>query len=217
MPGIDKNSLIPGPALKNKRMKIRHIIAVLAAVTLLTGCDALKQQAVGAYNFTKCKYEYKSISNLSIAGMDLSKGISLIQAPQIISLLSGQSKSIPLSFVVNMDVTNPAETAAMMNGLHYVLSIDGVQFTTGSINSQVNVPGGGKQNLPLTIGFDVLQLMQGESVNAVSNAVMNFIGMGSEKSNVSLQVKPTFMVAGVPIDSPAYIPVNFSFGGAKNQ
>jgi hypothetical protein len=55
--------------------------------------------------------------------------------------------------------------------------------------------------------------MKNNSKNAVVDIAKNFIGIGTKKSNVSVQLKPTFMIGSVPVTSPVYIPVNFSFGG----
>jgi len=195
-------------------MKTRVLLFLSAIFFALSGCDTAKQ-VEGAYNMTQCKYDYKSISALSLAGMDLSNGISLTHIPQITSLLSGKSSSIPLNFTLNLDVTNPNQSAAFLQGLQYAVSIDGIEFTTGKVNQSLNIPSGGTQVLPLTIGFDVATFMKGESKNAVENIVKNFVGIGSEKSNVTIQLKPSFKIANQIITSPYNVPVSFSFGGKK--
>jgi LEA14-like dessication related protein len=101
----------------------------------------------------------------------------------------------------------------MLNGLQYIISIDDIQFTTGSVNQALNIGAGQSQILPLSIGVDLATLMKSNSKDAVVDIAKNFIGIGNKKSNVSVQLKPTFMVGNVPITSPVYIPVSFSFGG----
>lgn len=195
-------------------MKTKLLFSLLIVFFALSGCDTAKQ-VEGAYNMTQCKYNYKSISSLSLAGMDLSKGVSLTHIPQITSVLSGKSSSIPLNFTLNLDVTNPNQSAALLQGLQYAVSIDGIEFTTGRVNQALNIASGETQVLPLTIGFDVATMMKGESKNAVENIVKNFIGIGSEKSNVTIQLKPSFKIGTQVITSPYNIPVSFSFGGKK--
>jgi len=195
-------------------MKSNQIVFLLILLLSFSGCDVAKQVG-GAYNITQCKYDFQSISNLTLSGMDLSKGVSLAYIPQITSILSGSASSIPLNLTLNLDVKNPNQSAALLNGLQYILSIDNVQFTTGTLNQSLNIPAGGNQLLPLQIGVDLATLLKGESKNAVQNIAKNFLGMSNQKSNVTLQLKPTFMIGGQPIVSPVYIPVNFSFGGGK--
>lgn len=181
---------------------------------IMVGCDASKSLS-GAYNMINCNYNYRSISGLTISGMNLSNGVSLTQIPRITSILTGSATSIPLDFTLNLDVNNPNQSAALFNGMSYILSIDGVQFTTGMVNQTMNIAAGQTQNLPLTIGVDLATLMKNESKDAVTNIAKNFLGIGSKKSEVNLQIKPTFMIGNVPVQSPIYIPVKFSFGGGK--
>lgn len=101
----------------------------------------------------------------------------------------------------------------MFNGLQYIISIDDIQFTTGVVNQALNIASGQTQTLPLSIGVDLASLMKNNSKDAVVNIAKNLIGIGSKKSNVNVQLKPTFMIGSVPVTSPVYIPVNFSFGG----
>ena len=194
-------------------MKLKLITSFFILFVVLSGCDSVKREASGLYNLTQCKYDYQSISALTVSGMNLSNGISALNLAKLTTLFSGQSQSIPINFTLNLDVTNPGQSAALMNGMQYIVNIDGIQFTTGSINQSLNVPAGGKTVLPLTVGFDLATMMKGDTKYSAVNIIKNFIGMGNEKSNVSIQLKPTFMIANQRITSPVYIPVNFSFGG----
>lgn len=192
---------------------MRKVISILLLSVMMVACDASKSSLGSAYNMINCKYSYKSISGLSISGMNLSNGLSLTNIPQITSILSGNASSIPLNFTLNMDVNNPNQSEAAFHGMSYILNIDGVQFTTGNVTQTMNIGAGQTQTLPLTIGVDLAQLMKTESKDAVTNIAKNFLGIGSQKSEVNLQIKPTFMIGSVPVQSPIYIPVSFSFGG----
>ena len=195
-------------------MYMKRIILLLSVILMMSGCDVAKQLG-GAFNMTQCKYDYNSISNLAVGGVDLSQGLSLASITRLTQLFTGNISSLPLNFNVNVDVTNPNTTAAFLNGMQYILSIDGVQFTTGSLNQTLNIASGEKQTMPLTLGFDVAQLLTGNTKDAVLNIVKNFVGIGSEKSQVTLQIKPSFQIGNSLIPSPVYIPISFAFGGGK--
>jgi LEA14-like dessication related protein len=192
------------------KQSLLAIICLLSVI--LTGCGT-GNGLTSAYNVTKCEYKYNSISNLNLSGMNLSKGVSPLQVPKVIAALSGASSSVPLDFTLNLNVKNPNATVAALNGLEYIINIDDIQFTTGKVNQAMTIAAGETQNLPLNIGVDIATLMKGQSKTAVQNIVKNFVGVGSEKSNVTVQIKPTFMMGSMPITSPFYIPVSFSFGG----
>lgn len=193
----------------------KRILAVLIVTVTLFSCDSLQKGLMSTYNMVNCEYSYKSISGLSISGINVSNGLSLTAIPKITSILSGTATSIPMDFTLNLNVKNPNQSEALMNGLQYIISIDGIQFTTGSINQTLNIASGQTQTLPLSIGFDLATLMKGESKDAVIDIAKNFAGIGSKKSEVTLKLKPSFKVGTSMVTSPIYIPVSFSFGGTK--
>jgi LEA14-like dessication related protein len=187
---------------------------LIATMVVLTGCNVL-QSGLSAFNLANCDYKYKSISNLKISGIDLSNGLSVLAIPQIVSILSGNASSIPLNFTINMDVKNPNSGVAAFQALQYIISVDDVQFTTGNFDQPFSVNAGETKGLPMTIGLDIAQLMKSNSKSSIENIVKNFIGIGSEPSKVTVQLKPSFKVGEQLFSSPMYIPVSFSFGGKK--
>lgn len=192
----------------------KKFFALLVIVVTLAGCSNLQQGLSGTYNMINCEYSYKSISGMSVSGMNLSNGLSITSIPKVTSILTGSATSIPLNFTLNLNIKNPNQSAAMLNGLQYVVSIDDIRFTTGAVNQALNIAAGQTQTLPLSIGVDLATLMKNNSKDAVLNIAKNLVGIGSQKSNVSVQLKPTFMIGTVPVTSPIYIPVSFSFGGS---
>ena len=192
--------------------KLFHLSFAIAALAAITSCDVARQ-AQGAYNMVNCKYDYQSLTGITVAGINVSNGLSLLDAPKVVNLLTGDMSSVPLGFTVNLAVTNPNATDAMLNGLDYILSIDDIDFTSGSLEKQMSVPAGGTGALPLAMVFDIATLLSGDSHTAVANVVKNFVGIGSEPSKVTLNIRPSFNVAGYKVTSPVYIPISFSFGG----
>lgn len=191
---------------------MKKLILLLLSVLTLSGCSVSNELA-GAYNMTQCKYSYQSISDVTISDMNLSNGLTAANILRIGTLLSGNSKSIPMNFTINLDVKNPNKINAMLHGMEYSVNIDGIEFTTGSINQPINIRAGANQVLPLTVGVDLVSLMSNHSHDAVSNMTKNFVGAGERKSNITLKLRPTFMVGVVPVSSPVAIPLSFSFGG----
>ncbi len=195
--------------MKNYITRLSLVIALAIAVT---SCEVARQ-AQGVYNMVNCKYSYRSMTGLSVAGVDPSN-MSLLDTPKILNLLTGNASSIPVGFTLNLDVQNPNTTEAMLNGLEYVLAVDGVNFTSGALDRQLSVPAGGIGTLPLAMVFDVATLLKGETQETTAKMVKNLMGIGGgEASNITLNIRPSFMVAGHKVMSPAYIPIGFNVGG----
>jgi len=194
------------------KRKIDHLL-ILVLLTLLSGCDITKGLQ-SLYNMKSCEYRYNSITNLKVAGMNLSNGISILQMPQLLAILSGSASSIPLDFTINLDVHNPNPSQAAFQAIQYMIQIDDVEFTNGQLNQPFRVDAGQTAQLPIQIGVDIVTLISNNSQSAILNIVKNFIGIGNDKSNVTVHLKPTFNVGSSQITSPVYIPVSFSFGGS---
>jgi LEA14-like dessication related protein len=194
--------------------KLLFFIPALAFVCLLSGCDVAKQLQ-GAYNLTNCEYKYHSISNLRLSGMNLSGGVSVLDAVKLLAILSNPSPSLPLDFTLTLDVRNPNPSRAAFSALSYIIEIDGIEFTNGHLEQDFNVDAGDTKPLAIQIGTDLTKLISAHSADAILNIVKNFIGIGNEKTNVTFRLKPSFKAGNSAIASPVYLPVSFSFGGKK--
>jgi LEA14-like dessication related protein len=185
---------------------------MVIGLIFVSGCDITKGLQ-SAYTMTNCEYKYLSITDLKISNINLSNGISVLQLPQLLAILSGNATSIPLEFTLNLDVHNPNPSQAAFLALQYIIRIDDVEFTNGLLNRPFSVDAGKTAQLPIQIGVNIATLISNNSQSAILNIVKNFIGIGSEKSNVTIQLKPTFNMGNSRITSPVYIPVSFTFGG----
>lgn len=190
------------------------ISSLLMLFFVLCSCD-VTQNVMGTYNLTQCEYKYNSISNLNLAGVNL-QGVNSLSALNPLTaagLVSAFSKNtLPLQFTLNLNVKNPGSQTALLNGLQYILEIDDIEMTTGSLSSKLQVPGGQTVVLPVNLAFDLKKVMSGQSTDAIKNMAFNFIGFGSSSSKVTLKLKPTIAIGNQSYASPVYIPVSFTYG-----
>lgn len=193
------------------KMKRVYYSIFVVVMSMLSGCSTLQS----AFNLANCDYKYNSISNLTISNMDLSNGLNPLMIPKVLSILSGNASSIPLDFTLNLDVKNPNAGTAAFQALNYIISIDDIEFTTGNFKQAFSVGAGETKKLPMTIGVDIAELIKKNSRSSVENIVKNFLGLNSQESKVTVQLKPSFKVGEQIFTSPVYIPVSFKFGGKK--
>ena len=189
------------------------ITCILFSVMLmLSGCTALQTGLSNAYNLANCDYKYKSVSDITISDINVSKGLSPLMIPKVLLLFSGNTTSIPMDMTINLDVNNPNAGTAAFQALSYIISIDDIQFTTGNFRQPFSVDAGETKRLPMTIGFDIAELMKKNSGPAIEKIAKNIIGIGNEASKVSVQIKPSFKVGEQTFTSPLYIPITFNIG-----
>ena len=193
---------------------MKKFIAFIGFVVIFTACDVV-QQLAGAYNMTQCQFDYKSISGLTVDGINLSNVNSIsslnpLTLAKLITAFSSPSGTLPLGFTLNLNVKNPNPQQALLNGLSYILEIDGLEMTNGVIQQQIEVAGNGSSVLPLNLGFDVKKLAGNQSMETLKNLIFNFAGIGGNPSNVTFRIKPNFTIGGNTFSVPSYIPVTFT-------
>ena len=190
---------------------MRQIIfgILLIVIPALSGCSGLKE----TYNLKNCEYEYHSITNLTISGIDMSKGLSPLMIPLILNILSGNATTIPMHFTMNVDVKNPNAGAASFESMQYIIYIDEVRITDGTVTDPFRVEAGQSKILPVDIDVDIIELNKLHSRSATENALLNFLGLSDTPSKVNLQLKPSFKVGKQTFIAPNYISVDFTFGG----
>ena len=193
---------------------MKKFIALIGFVAIFSACN-VAQQLAGVYNMTQCKFDFKSLSGLTIDGINLSdvnsiSALNPLNLAKLVSAFSSSSGSLPLNFTLNLNVTNPNPQQALLNGLSYILELDGVQMNTGTIQQQIEVAGNGSTVLPLNLGFDAKQASSGQSLESLKNLIFNFAGIGGNPSNVTFKIKPNFTIGGNTFSVPAYIPVSFT-------
>ena len=186
---------------------------LFTVMLMLSGCTVLQTSLSNAYNLANCDYKYKSVSDITVSDINVSKGLSPLMIPKLISILTGSASSIPMNLTLNVDVNNPNSGTAAFQALNYIISIDDIQFTTGNFRQPFSVSGGETKMLPMTIGFDIAELMKSNSRPAIENIAKNLLGLSDKSSKVTLQLKPSFKVGEQTFNSPVYIPLTFNIGG----
>jgi LEA14-like dessication related protein len=193
---------------------MKKIMILWGLAALLSSCD-VAQQVVGTYNMTQCKYEYKSISGLMLAGVNLHdvsdmSSLNPLSLANLLGAFMSPEGNLPLNFTLNLDVTNPGLQPALLNGMAYILEVDGLEMTQGNLSQRIQVASGGKSVLPIQMSFDLKKVLSGKSMESVKNLAFNFAGIGNGASNVTVRLKPSFAIGTQTISVPNYIPVSFT-------
>lgn len=187
----------------------------LPLLLFLSGCSTLQQLAQMA-TLTKCQFRLASVQDTSLAGIPLSPGMSPsdIPAMDLFKLQQALSSgSLPLQFTVNVEAKNPNSSQAGMSRMQWILFIDGNRMTQGALEKEVDIaPNGGTGAFPLVVSLDLAQVLSGKTLDSMANLGLNIAGEGAKPTHVTLQVKPSIMVAGQTLDYPDYVTVSRDFG-----
>ncbi len=194
--------------------RIKRALIIVFVALGLSSCETLTQvanQAAQMYNFVNCTFDFNNVNNIQMLGINLNRGMSKndLNVSQLLSLTNALiNKSLPVSFNVNLDVNNPNSIAASMAKMDYVLSLNGKQVVSTTLNQGVNVPANSKGSVSIPITTDLFQLFSGESADAIVNLAFKLAGANSEPVNVGLTVKPYIKINNQQLAYPDFISLN---------
>ncbi len=190
--------------------KIKKTLIVLFVTMGLASCDVLTQMAQ-MVNFANCTFNFNSVDHIQMLGVNLSKGMSIesLNITQGLALVNAISnRSLPVTFNVNVDVKNPNTIAASMTKMDYIVSLNGKQVISTTMNNAVNVPANSNSTVTIPITTDLFQLFSGESADAIVNLAFKLAGASSDPVNVGLKVKPYININNQQLAYPDYITMN---------
>ena len=194
--------------MKNNKIKIFMAASVLSLG--LTSCEVLNQVAQMA-NFANCSFNFNSVNQIQMLGVNLSKGMtkSDLNAAQLLSLANAViKKELPVTFNVNLDVKNPNAIAAAMSKMDYILTLNGKQVVSTTLSKAINVPANSTNTVSIPITTDLFQLFSGESADAIINLAFKLAGASSDPVNVGLKVKPYITINNQQLAYPDFISMN---------
>jgi len=192
-------------------------VSLIMSMIVLCGCSV--ESLLKTYAEQSCEYYYNSIKDVTISNINVSNGVSAADTPKILLMLNSLNQSIPLNFVLVLEVqynfTDGAKGVTYA-GMTYKVFIDGIEFANGETVENFSIYPKQKKLLPLKVGTDIAKLAEKNSKDAVINMVKNFIGIGSEKTKGRIELRPILSsVNGKTVLSPMTLPVTFTFGGGK--
>ena len=194
--------------------RIKRTLIIIFVALGLSSCEVLTQvanQAAQMYNLVNCTFDFNNVNNIQMLGINLNKGMTKndLNVSQLLSLTNALiNKSLPVSFNVNLDVNNPNSIAAAMTKMDYVLTLNGKQVVSTTLNQGVNVPANSKGSVSIPITTDLFQLFSGESADAIVNLAFKLAGTSSEPVNVGLKVKPYININNQQLAYPDFITLN---------
>jgi LEA14-like dessication related protein len=190
-------------------------ICVLSILLSVLSCTYLKELTT----LKDCEFRMGTLENPVLAGVDISgifnlKDFSIEQTGKITkSILLG---TLPLSFILNVEVKNPNQKNASLNRLEYLAFIDTVQIASGAMEEHVVIPsGGGIATIPVKVETDILDLVKKEPVNTLLNYALNLADDGNRPVRVNIKIKPWIQIGSVDREYPGYITVKQDFASGK--
>lgn len=189
---------------------------IALATVVINSCDVV-QQAQQAVNLANCDFRIRTVENITVAGVNVQayKSVKDLNIADMAKLTVAATKpTFPLSLKLNLEGRNPNSTSAGLNKIDYILLIDDIQMTEGSLmQSFVIPPNNGTTIIPMQLTFDLKKVLQGKSLDAIMNFGFNLAGVGNKPTRIKIKLKPTILIGPTQLEYPGYITVGTEFGG----
>ena len=76
-------------------MKHKSILMVCLSMLMMYGCNSAFRLK-DAYQLSKCEYNYKDVSQLKVANVDLNKGLNFNALAQLATLFASSQETLPM-------------------------------------------------------------------------------------------------------------------------
>ncbi|WP_375435945.1 hypothetical protein [uncultured Hymenobacter sp.] len=195
--------------------RLSLFITGLLLILGVSSCG-ISEQVQQAKAFKDAEIRLASVEQATVAGIDVlqirkvSDLSTLNQARLAAAYASG---NLPLRMRLNLEIRNPNDEMAALNGLDYIALIDGKQVATGRTTERIEVsPNGGVALAPITLESNLRDALGEQSGESLANFAFGLADRSQEPMRLTLRLKPTFITSGGRSISPTgYINVNKEF------
>jgi hypothetical protein len=187
----------------------RFFPLLLLAVTfpLLSSCQALQQVAA----LRHVDFDLDRVSDMQLAGVDVGSirsynDLSLVEVGRLTAAFA--QRKLPVSFNLHVSATNPPENrvSARMVGLAWTLLIEDHETISGTVNQLIDLPPGQPQDVPVSIGLDLVQFFD-RNLRDLVELALAVSGQGGAPKNIQLRATPTIETPLGPIRYPQPITI----------
>lgn len=193
---------------------MKRIISVLFLVLTFTACAEFSQianQTAQMINLKNCAFDVTGINNITMLGIDLSKGMNRnsLNAAQLINVTNSLfNNKLPVTFNVNLNVSNPNSIPASLGKMDYIISLNNKEVISSTFMDGFSIPANGAGTISIPISTDLFQLFSSETADAILNLAFKLAGAQSNPVNLGVKVKPYIQINNQSLAYPDFISIN---------
>jgi len=184
----------------------------LVILLLTAGCATLQQIA----NLSRVDFRLGDLSGLRLAGVDLSDvrsidDLNVLEVGRI--TLAVARNELPIEFELGVEASNPVGDGgdARLTALDWTLLLEGRETISGALDREYLIPAGTSTRIPVTIGFDLIEFVDGNATDLVELA-LSLANAGGSPKKVALRAIPTIDTPLGPVRYPDPIVIGGEVG-----
>lgn len=194
---------------------MKKLLILVSIIVILPGCALLTELTA----FTKCEFSFHSAQDPVVCGVNVTtkrsfSDFSLMDGQRIATnILTG---TLPFTITANLEVKNPGGATAAVNAVEWIAYIDDIQVALGTVSNRVEVaPGGGTSMIPIRIGADLFDYLEGDSPRTMINFALNLVDAGNQPTRLTMKIKPSVQIGAQSIYYPGYFTIAKEFSSGN--
>lgn len=179
----------------------------------VTSCS-VSRQVQQAASLAKCDFQIRSVENVFLAGIFVQhistfSDLSIMDVGKLMTSLAGPD--LPLSLQLNLAGRNPNDKPAGLDRIDWIIYIDDIQMTSGSLEKAFVIPPMGVTVIPVIVNVNLKQVLQGKSAEALINFALNLSGKSNTPTRFKIKIKPSILIGQTAVPYPGYITVRTDY------
>jgi hypothetical protein len=177
------------------------LIAALAGLLFLPGCETLDQITRTLMSLRRLQFKLDGVHDFSLLGINFTGKSALtdFSAADGLELFQGfRSKRLPAELTLDILVQNPndgtggsTKTISTLTSLESRLLIDGKPTVYGNIDKPIEVPGTGQAvTIPVRMSIDLFEFFGQHAYEDIISLALAIGGKRRDVSRISLDAQP---------------------------
>lgn len=185
---------------------MKKIILLLVAFVALAAFFYFRT----AKNFVNCEFAFDRVSSVVLADVDITnvkslKKLNLLDGAKLLSALGNKEATLDLG--VDLNVKNPNDEPARLDGMDYILYIDERKVVEGSMEQQVLIDGMAETKIVLPCKVNVHDILSSDNIDSIADFAFGVANNNVDTKRMKIDIKPYFTIAGKTVKFPTYITI----------
>jgi len=185
-------------------------LTTVIVISLLISSCGIYRQTREFEHFVHSRFAVKNLQMLSIAGIDVLQKQSVTDFDLTSIVLLGKrffTQQLPSRMQINIEAANPFDEKAAIAGMDWLLMMKQDTLARGKVNQAVQIPAHGRAVFPLTVTFNLAQLIHTGSLDSILRLMLNKSNRKEtlKQSGVRLKIRPYYLRGNKVRKYPAFL------------
>ena len=195
-------------------MRSMMLLFTLVVLCFSNGCESIKRGS----RFIKCEFRILKVSGLKIGGVDAlnKKSVKDFKLQEGLSLVNQiKQRQLPTELTVDIQVKNPNQEIASLEGFQYVLVIDGKEILSDELKQTIEVGGLQQRVFSVTSRFDLVKAAKNTGYDTLLRLALGMVDSKQQPVKFDLYFRPYLRVLNKKVRYPDFIKLSRTYQSGR--